>query len=61
MIPALWQASAARLIGDKRGATAVEYGLILSLLVLATLAALSGLADAVVGKWTFIANRVTEL
>ena len=50
-----------RLLRETKAATAVEYGLILSLVVLATLAALSGLADAVVGKWTFIANRVTEL
>ncbi len=50
-----------RLIRDQRGATAVEYGLILALVVLALLTGVSSLADSVRGRWNEIANRVTSV
>lgn len=44
---------------DDRGATAVEYGLVLGLITLAAFAALATMADTVVGIWTNVAARVT--
>ena len=61
MIPESTRSKPVSILSDQRGATAVEYGLILSLVVLGSFVALSGMADAVVGKWTFIANKVTGL
>jgi pilus assembly protein Flp/PilA len=48
-----------RLIRSETGATAVEYGLILALVTLACMAALTNMADTVVGMWGDIANKVT--
>ena len=43
---------------DARGATAVEYGLIISLVVLAMLTALTTFASTSVKMWGTVANRV---
>lgn len=43
---------------DRRGATAVEYGLIVALVVLAMLAALSNFANVSVGMWNNVSNKV---
>lgn len=40
------------------GATAVEYGLIVALIVLAAMAAIVGLADATIGMWGNVADNV---
>jgi pilus assembly protein Flp/PilA len=40
-----------------RGATAVEYGLILAMIVLAMMAALVPMAGATTGLWNTIANQ----
>ena len=45
---------------DKRGATAIEYGLIAALVVVAMLTALSGLANITLGMWTNVATKVAE-
>jgi pilus assembly protein Flp/PilA len=47
-----------RLAGNRRGATAVEYGLILSLVVLTMLAALQGLASTTTGMWNNVSDKV---
>jgi len=47
-----------RLAGSRRGATAVEYGLILSLVVLTMIAALQGLASTTTGMWNNVADKV---
>jgi pilus assembly protein Flp/PilA len=49
-----------KLFGETRGGTAIEYGLILALVVLALLAALIGLANTTVGMWNNISTKVTE-
>lgn len=49
-----------RLALSQRGATAVEYGLILALIVLAMMAALSNFATKANLMWTNIANEVTK-
>lgn len=43
---------------NQRGATAVEYGLILALIVLAILGALRGFANKSIGMWDNVAVTV---
>ncbi|KFG92046.1 Pilus assembly protein [Sphingobium herbicidovorans NBRC 16415] len=42
----------------QRGATAVEYGLILALVCLAMISALSNVADKTIGMWNNVATEV---
>lgn len=42
---------------DQRGATAVEYGLICALIIIAMLAGLSSLGGGTMGMWTKINNN----
>ncbi|WP_324334977.1 Flp family type IVb pilin [Sphingorhabdus sp.] len=42
------------------GATAVEYGLILSLLVIAIMASLSNVADSTTNMWNGVSNDITD-
>ena len=46
------------LLKDERGATAVEYGLIVSLIVLAMLGALTQVAQTTTGMWNAVADAV---
>ncbi|MDI1297022.1 MAG: Flp family type IVb pilin [bacterium] len=48
------------LIRCERGATAVEYGLIIAMIVLAMLAALNNVANKTTGMWNNVANEVTK-
>ena len=48
-----------RLRSDKRGATAIEYGLIAALIVLSMMAGLSTLGGGSNGMWGSMANKVT--
>ena len=47
-----------RLARDSRGATAIEYGLIVALIVIAMLTALRGVADENTGMWAWVQNDV---
>ncbi|WP_447723766.1 Flp family type IVb pilin [Sphingomonas koreensis] len=47
-----------QLLRCRRAATAVEYGLILALVVLAMMSALIGLADTTTGMWTNVSDAV---
>jgi pilus assembly protein Flp/PilA len=47
------------LIKDKRGATAVEYGLILSLIFLAMVVAIQGVASETTEMWNNVATKVS--
>lgn len=47
-----------RLSRDKRGATAIEYGLIAALIVVAMMGGLSALGGGAGGMWTKINNTV---
>jgi pilus assembly protein Flp/PilA len=47
-----------KLIRNKRGATAVEYGLIVSLVVIACVGAMSQMAASTNGMWNNIASAV---
>jgi pilus assembly protein Flp/PilA len=48
------------LLKDKGGATAVEYGLILSLIFLAMVVAVRGVANTTTQMWNNVANEVTK-
>lgn len=45
---------------DDAGATTIEYGLILALVVLAAMGAVVGLASVTVEMWDGVANNVTQ-
>jgi pilus assembly protein Flp/PilA len=47
-----------RLAGAERGATAVEYGLICALIVLAAMGAITGFSTKVIGMWDDVSNEV---
>lgn len=49
-----------RLTRDRRGATAIEYGLILALVFLGMLVALTLLADKTIGLWNYVDVRVAN-
>lgn len=49
-----------RFIRDARGATAIEYGLILSLVVIALIVGLTALADSTTGLWHTVDTKVAE-
>lgn len=46
-----------RLLSDQKGATAIEYGLIAALIVVAMMGALSALGGGAGGMWSNIANK----
>ena len=48
------------LILDQRGATAVEYGLILAMIVLALMGSLIGLADITSTMWNDVSDKVQQ-
>jgi pilus assembly protein Flp/PilA len=43
---------------DRRGATAIEYGLIVGLIAIATITGMSSLGGGVGGKWGGLANTM---
>lgn len=43
----------------RRGATAVEYGLIVSLIVIAMIASFTALANTTTGLWNTVSTKVT--
>ena len=49
-----------RLRSDKRGATAIEYGLIAALIVIAMMAGLSKLGGGANGMWGVMASKVVN-
>lgn len=49
-----------KLLRDRRAATAVEYGLILSLIFLAMVGAIQGVATQTTLMWNNVSNAVTK-
>ena len=49
-----------RLIRDRKGATAVEYGFILALIVIAIIAAVTQLARTTTGMWENVSTKVQD-
>ncbi len=50
-----------RIQGCEQGATAVEYGLIVSLIVIAIVASVKNVADSTNGMWATVSNEVTDI
>ena len=50
----------ARILRDVRGGTAIEYGLIAALVVIAMIASFRGVADATTGLWNNINSKITS-
>jgi pilus assembly protein Flp/PilA len=50
-----------RLLRDNRGATAVEYGLIVALIVIAVIASVQGVANETNGLWAEVRENVTAV
>jgi pilus assembly protein Flp/PilA len=50
-----------KLLRDNRGATAIEYGLIVALVVIAILASLSSVADENNGLWAVVTTNVSAV
>ena len=48
------------LLADQRGATAIEYGLIAALIVIAMMGALSGLGGGVGGMWSNLSATAAD-
>ena len=49
-----------RLAADQRGATAVEYGLIVALIVVAMIASLAGVADETTSMWNNVSGTISD-
>jgi pilus assembly protein Flp/PilA len=49
-----------RLISDQSGATAIEYGLILALIVLAMLSGLQAFADGTITMWETVSTKTAD-
>lgn len=49
-----------RILRDDRGATAIEYGLIVSLIVIAIIGAMEGVANENTGLWAVVTDKVTS-
>ncbi len=49
-----------KLARDGRGATAIEYGLIVALIFIAILGAVHTLATEVIGTWNAVSNKVVN-
>lgn len=49
-----------KLLDDNSGATAIEYGLIASLLVIGMMGALNAFAGSAIGTWERVAEKVAE-
>ena len=50
-----------RLTKDDAGATAIEYGLICALIVIAMMVSLGSLGGGVAGKWGSMANNIAAV
>ena len=49
-----------RLFADRRGATAIEYGLLAALIAVAMIGGLSALGGGAGGMWTVLSERVDD-
>ena len=54
------QARKGALLRCTRGATAIEYGLILAMIALAVIGALTSVADKTINMWGNVANEVVK-
>ena len=45
---------------DESGATAIEYGLIVALIVITIIVSMQGVADGTTGLWAVVTGKVTS-
>jgi pilus assembly protein Flp/PilA len=50
-----------KLLRDTRGATAIEYGLIIALIVIAIIVSVQGVANETNGLWATVSEHVTSI
>lgn len=50
-----------RIVANRKGATAVEYGLILALIVIAMIASFLSVANATIGMWGNVQSKVAAV
>lgn len=55
-----WCRLAGKLMRDRRGATAIEYGLIVALVVMAVMLAIAALGQANYEIWSNVASKVIK-
>jgi pilus assembly protein Flp/PilA len=48
------------LLASEEGATAVEYGLIVSLICISALVAIDNVSESTINMWNQVANKVSE-
>ena len=53
-----WRLALRAVLRDQDAATAIEYGLVVSLIVITMLASLQGVANTTVALWNNVGNRV---
>lgn len=53
----MWSRLARRLWRDERGATAIEYGLIIGLVVVAMMLSIQSIGETVGDMWTLVADE----
>lgn len=46
------------LLGSKRGATAIEYGLIVALVAIACMTAINSVANGTIGMWGYVKSNI---
>jgi pilus assembly protein Flp/PilA len=49
-----------RLIKDNRGATAIEYGLIVALIAMAVIGSMNLVAGETIGMWDYVSNTLDD-
>ncbi len=54
-----WRGIAGKLIRDRRGAVAVEYGFLIALIVIGIILAIRGVGRANLDVWTNVAAKIT--
>ena len=56
-----FRAFMAVILRDERGATAIEYGLIVSMIVIAMIAAMQGFANSAIEMWEYVEDEVVKV
>lgn len=49
-----------RFIKDKKGATAIEYGLIVALIAIGVIGGMNFMADRTTGMWDYVSNTLSN-
>lgn len=50
----------AKLVGDEKAATAIEYGLICALIVVAAMVAMGAVGESTITMWNTVSNNASQ-